>query len=65
MSGVKINERILNSIRENSNNDNIIEQFLIDLVYEEASHRGQWRWKDTYNKLIDKYLSDWEIDNEN
>lgn len=65
MSDFKINERILESIRENSEGDKALENFLIDLIYEEADHSGQWWWKDTYRKLFDKYLADWREGDEN
>lgn len=65
MSDFKINERILESIRENSEGDEVVERFLIDLIYEEANHPGQWRWKETYRKLVDKYSADWREGDEN
>ena len=60
MSKVKINERILEGIRENSDKDEIIESFLIDLILEEAYHPGQWWWKDTYRKRVDNFSASWE-----
>ncbi|MEM2942810.1 MAG: hypothetical protein QXT81_05260 [Candidatus Bathyarchaeia archaeon] len=65
MSNFKINERILEIIRENSEGDEVIRRFLTDLIYEEADHPGQWWWKETYRKLVDKYSADWREDDEN
>lgn len=65
MSSVRINERILEGIRENSGGDEVIESFLIDLIYEEACRPGQWWWKETYRKLLDKYSADWRESDEN
>ncbi|MHC1572701.1 MAG: hypothetical protein ACXQTL_08195 [Methanosarcinales archaeon] len=65
MGDLKINERILESIRENSESDKVLENFLIELIYEEANHPGQWHWKETYRKLIDKHLADWGEGDEN
>jgi len=66
MSSVKINERILEGITKNSGGDEVIKDFLINLIYEEADHPGQWwRWKDTYKKLIDSCSIDWEVGDEN
>lgn len=65
MSNVKINERILEGISENSGGDEVIESFLIDLIYEEADRPGQWWWKETYRKLLDKYSADWRESDEN
>jgi hypothetical protein len=65
MSNIKINERILEGIREKSEGDKVIEKFLIDLIYEEADHPGNWWWKETYKKQVDKLSSDWEGGDEN
>jgi hypothetical protein len=65
MSSAKINIRILEGVRKNSQGDKVIENFLIDLIYEEADHPGNWRWKDEYRKQVDKFSKEWEVDNEN
>jgi len=59
-----INERILTGIRKSSKDDEII-NFLIDILYEEAEHSGQWRWKETYKKKIEEYSKEWGENNEN
>jgi hypothetical protein len=64
MSDIKINERILEGIRENSGGDKVIEDFLIDLIYIEAKHPGQWWWKEPYRKQVDKYSADWRESDE-
>jgi hypothetical protein len=65
MSTVKINERIIEGIRDNSNDDKVMQELLIDLIYEEAEHLGAWWWKDTYRKRIDNCCEDWEDNHEN
>jgi hypothetical protein len=65
MSGSKINEQILKWIMEYCEEDKVVRDFLIDLIYEEVEHSGQWRWKDTYRKKIKKYSENWSIQNEN
>ena len=65
MGDGKINERILKGIRENSKNDDKLYEFLINLIYEEAEHPGQWWWKDIYRKKIEKYSEKWGENNEN
>jgi len=57
MGDGKINERILKGIRENSKTDNVISDFLIDLIYEETKHPG-W-WKEIYKKKILQYSDKW------
>jgi len=65
MSNLKINERIIEGIRENSKDNKVMQDFLIDLIYEEAEHLGTWWYKDIYKKRIDKCSEDWEENNEN
>jgi hypothetical protein len=65
MSNGKINERILKGIRENCKNDEALSEFLINLIYEEAEHSGQWWWKDIYRKKIEKYSEKWGDSDEN
>ena len=65
MSTIKINERIIEGVREKSGGDEVIEKFLIDLILEEAYHPGQWWWKDTYRKKVDSSTKEWEITNAN
>jgi hypothetical protein len=64
MSSIKINQRILEGIAEHSDGDKVIEAFLIDLVYEEAEHPGQWWWKEVYKKLVDRSAAAWEAGDE-
>jgi hypothetical protein len=65
MNKIKINEKILDGIHENSGGDMIIENFLKELIFEEADHFAQWRWKEVYKKIVDKYSEHWEGNNEN
>jgi hypothetical protein len=62
MNNIKINGQILDGIKEQCGNDRITEKFLTELIYEEAEHPGQWRWKDTYNKIMEKYLAILEVE---
>jgi|GEM_PF-5845925 len=52
MRSVKF-KRILDAIRKNSENDETIQKFLIEMVFEETENPG-W-WKDIYRKNIKKY----------
>jgi hypothetical protein len=62
MSDGKVNPRILKAIRENSEGDTAVVEFLTDLLYEEAQHPGQWWWRDTYKKKVKEYAARWEND---
>jgi hypothetical protein len=64
MSNGIISDQILNCIRKNSENDVAIENFLTELICEEAEHHGQWWWKDVYKKKIDVFSEKWEDSHE-
>lgn len=59
MSDGRINERILNGLQQRTRADSAIHQFLLDLVYEEAEHPGQWRWKGAYRTRVREYSEQW------
>ncbi|HEY8363041.1 MAG TPA: hypothetical protein VIK77_09185 [Tissierellaceae bacterium] len=66
MGDVRINERIIKGIKECSEGDKIIENFLIDLIYEEAEHSGKWwKWMDKYEEKIERYVDNWSDANDN
>lgn len=51
----KINARILKGIRENSEGDELIANFLIDLIYEEVEG-PPFRWKEFMKREVEQYL---------
>jgi len=57
MNKIKINEQILDGINKQCGNDLVAEKFLTELIYEEAEHPGQWKWKEAYKGIIEKYLA--------
>jgi hypothetical protein len=65
MSESKINEQILLSLKKNCKNDDILEKFLKDLIYEEIHRGGQWKWKEIYRDKVKKYSTDWRVKDEN
>jgi hypothetical protein len=65
MNEGKINEQILNSIKEVSKDDMEIENFLKDLLFEEIEHPGRWQWRDIYSKKIKEYSERWDNNSEN
>jgi len=65
MSDVRVNEQIFYWISINSKDDKTVENFLKDLIYEEAKHPGQWKWKENYRKKIKNYSDEWRDSNEN
>lgn len=54
MRGGKVNKRILDAIRKNSKDDESIQNFLIEMIYEEATNPGQS--KELYKRKIEEYL---------
>jgi hypothetical protein len=59
MSERKIHSQIVKKIRQNSEEDEVIGDFLIDLFYEEAEHSPRWHWRKVYNKRVEQYSQDW------
>jgi len=35
------------------------------LLYEEANHPGQWKWRETYDKYLHDFVNRWEGEDEN
>jgi len=60
--GKRISEDVLQVLKKECNNDEIIERFLIDLIFEESEHSGGWWWKKTYKKYINEYQTKWSED---
>lgn len=65
MRDFRINEQIIRWVRENSKNDKMIEEFIIDLIYEEAEHSIKGNWREIYKKKIKKYLKEQSESDEN
>jgi hypothetical protein len=64
MSSIKINQRIIEGIAEHSGGDEVIDKFLIGLLYEEAEHPGTWWWKEVYKRLVERSAAMWEASDE-
>jgi hypothetical protein len=64
MSNRTINPRILKTLRQNSEGDDAIAGFLIDLVYEEAEHSTGWWWRQTYKEKVEQYSERWRNEDE-
>jgi hypothetical protein len=58
---VKINEDILEKIKDNSKDDSIIEEMLKELIIEESFHETSWQWREEYDKRVSNYLKRWNI----
>ena len=56
---MKINEDILQKIKENSKGDIVIGELLRELVIEESFHERSWQWKEEYDKRISDHLKGW------
>lgn len=60
---MNINNRILDGITKNCK-DEIVKDFLIDILFEEAEFSGKAHWKKHYKKTLNKHLDRKDI-NEN
>lgn len=59
MNEASINEQILKWIKENSKNDEVLEKFLKELIYQEIKRTGQWKWKDIYREKVKTFSREW------
>jgi hypothetical protein len=55
MSGVQLNEEIMKTIHDSDDNDKVIKDFIIALIYEEIKDPS--RWTDIYRKKIDSFTA--------
>lgn len=65
MTSRKINPQILDKIRENSEGDDVVADFLVDLIYEEVQHSPGWWWRKDYEEKVKQYSREWSSTNEN
>ena len=65
MKDSKINGQIIKWIKAKSGSNKDIADFLVDLIFEEAEHPGEWWWKETYKTKIKEYSKKWSDSNEN
>lgn len=64
MSAGKINPQVVKKVRENSEGDEVVAEFLIDLIYKEAEHGPGWWWSRTYRKKVKAYSNKWRDQDE-
>lgn len=65
MSEVRINEEILKWIKEYCKDDEILGDFLKELILEEAENPGWWKWREKYLEKITVFSEKWSVHNEN
>ena len=63
MSDDKINDQIIQYIRKESGDDNLMIEFLMKLIFYESEN--PYAFKDQYGELINEYSSKWGDSNEN
>ena len=65
MTSGKISEQIVGALQEKTGEDEVMAEFLIEMLYEESEHPGIWRAaKRTYKANIKKCSHDWSGDSE-
>jgi len=63
MNNSKI-ERILEGIKTNSQGDEIIEEFLTSLIFDELRNSNE-QWRGKYRRKLKESLEKWERNDEN
>ena len=64
MTDGRINERILRALEKQSGGDESVHRFLLDVVYDEVEHPGQWRWKRAYRTKVREHAQEWGMTDE-
>jgi len=54
MSGAQLNEEIMKTIRDSSDTDKAVKDFVIALIYEEIKDPS--KWTEIYKKKIDSFI---------
>lgn len=57
--------RIADAVREATKNQQSVRDFLFKVLDEEANHKGQWRWRDFYDRQIAEFSGSQEARDEN
>ena len=62
MSSGGVNPEIVKCLEQSTEDDPILQKFLIGLLSEEAKQesKAHWRWKKNYKKKIEEALVRWE-----
>lgn len=60
-----LNEELIRSINDASEKDEVIRDFLINLVFEEAEHPDRWWWNRTYREKVEDHVKRWKGNDKN
>ena len=61
-----MSEETLAAIREESSEDPVASEFIMELTFEEAEHSSQhWHYKAFYGRKIEEHATRWDTNNEN
>lgn len=52
MSKARINRQVLESVRQATRQDPLIQEFLLGLLATESEYGGHWRWKKFYQDKL-------------
>ena len=55
MDDTKINQEVMRILHDNTRNNEIIREFLLDLIGVEYKLSGSWKYKNQYKEIIKKY----------
>lgn len=65
MDQSRLDEELVRTIDVASEGDDVLRQFLLDLVFEEAEYPGRWRWKNAYREKVKASAKQWKGNDEN
>ena len=65
MTTINITKQIVETIKENSQDDEPLQEFITAILNWELSTKGSYQFKETYRQMIKQFCSKWGQDDEN
>ena len=60
MPGMNIAKQISETIKEQTPNDELLQEFILAIFKWESSTKGTFQFKENYRQMIKQYSSKWE-----
>ena len=56
MKDTKIREQIITAVRKSAESNELVGEFILEMLYEESLHAGQWWFREPYKKKMESYI---------
>ena len=61
MPGMNIAKQISETIKEQAPNDELLQEFILEIFKWESGTKGAFQFKENYRQMIKQYSSKWEV----